>query len=45
MVDVKRVEVPLFPNLTIEKIVEQFPPEHEAFKYLPDEVDDLSANR
>ena len=45
MHEVKRIEVPLFPSLTIEKILEKFPAEHDAFKYLPDEVDDLSANR
>jgi hypothetical protein len=43
--DVKRVDVPHYPSLSLEKILEQFKKPHKIYEYLPDEVNEFVVNR
>ncbi len=43
--DVKRINVPHYPGLTLEKILAEFPKQHEIYKYLPEDVNEFVVNR
>jgi hypothetical protein len=44
-VDVQRIDVPLFPGLSVEDILRQFKRPHDIYDYLPDEIDEFTCNR
>ena len=43
--DIKCVVVPMFPSLSLEKILTHFRRPHHIYEYLPDEVNEFVVNR
>ncbi len=37
--------MPYYPDLSLEKILEQFPKPHDIYDYLPDEINEFVVNR
>ena len=42
--EVKRIDVPYYPSLSLEKILNEFKPPHDIYDYLPDDIDEFNVN-